>query len=196
MREDWVSPWWQAACLPDEWDVCGFTVPSLSVWHVFALENLGNPYACGGAIDKDAVACLLLVASNDRAGGRRLLLDAKYRKAQMKRVHRRIKCKSMDDLHAACAEYVDTCMRAVSRWKKGDSKPCGVPIEWHLVCTLSRCTGGDLDAAWDTPYAVARCLCDAAAEQNGDDSIMSPQAQEMEDNWPEYERQAQEAAKN
>jgi hypothetical protein len=44
------------------------------------------------------------------------------------------------------------------------------------------------DRAWDVPYAYARCVCDALAEQAGDDSIMSPAAQEMEDNWPLYEK--------
>jgi len=197
MRQDWISPWWQAACLPACWDVCGVTVPALTVWHTFALESIGNPYLCGGAVGKDAASALLLFARHDRAGGRRLLLAPHYRVRQMRRMYRRLRKLDPGAIHAACSEYVDTCTRGASRWQKGGTgHPCAVPYQWHMVFRLS---GGDparLEAAWNLPYAVARCLCDAAAEQNGDDSILSIRAQEMEDNWPAYEAELAEATKN
>jgi len=190
MRPDWVSPWWQAVALPDSWDVCGVAVPALSVWHTFALENIGNPYMCGGAADKNAAASLLMFARHDYQGGRRLLQMPNHRGRQARRVYRKLRGLSMDDIHAACTEYVQTCQRGVSRWQSGGGKPCAVPYQWHIVYRLS---GGDpakLDGAWNMPYAVARCLCDAAAEQNGDASIMSVAAQEMEDNWDDYKLKA------
>ena len=179
MRRDWISPWWQAACLPDCWDVAGVSVPALSVWHVFALEQIGNPYLCGGPVDQDAAAALLLFARHDRAGGRRLMLQPYYRGREMRRMFRRLRRLTIEDIHAACSEYVEVCTRGVSRWQKGNGKPCSVPHAWHIVARLG-------DRAWDMSYAYARCLCDAMAEQAGDDSIMSPAAQEMEDNWAEY----------
>lgn len=184
MRADWVSPWWQAVCLPDTWDVCGLIVPPLSVWHTFALENLGNAYLCGGPADKDAAASLLLFARHDYQGGRRLMLDGKFRTREIKRMHRVLRKLPDQQVHDACAEYVEVCMRAASRWDKGDGKPCAVPYQWHIVARLSGQLGAE--SAWNMPYAVARCMYDAMAEMNGDDSILSSTAQEMEDNWDEY----------
>jgi len=179
MRNDWISPWWQAACLPDQWDVCGISVPSLTVWHTFALEQIGNPYLCGGPIDKDAATSLLLFASLDMAGGRMLFLSDRFRKKRTARIIRILKRIPIDSVHAACSEYVETCTRGISRWQKGGGKACAAPYQWHIVARLG-------SEAWDQSYAQARCMCDAMAEQAGDDSIMSPAAQEMEDNWDKH----------
>lgn len=181
MRADWVSPWWQAACLPEQWDVCGISVPSLSVWHTFALENIGNRYLCGGDADRDDAAGLFLFASHDMRGGRRLMLQARFRLRQMRRMYRRLRNLNWKELDCACSEYVETCTRGVSHWQKGGGKPCAAPYQWHIVYRLS---GGDptkTAAAWDMPYVVARCLNDVAIEQGGDDSLMAERAQEMED---------------
>lgn len=186
MREDWISTWWQAALLPDVWDVCGIRVPSLTVWHTFALENVGNAYLLGRTPDRDDAAGLLLFASHGYVAGKRMMLDAKYRARRILRMYRYLRRREWQEVDAACREYVQTCTRTTSRWQKGDSKPAAVPYQWHLVRVL---TGGDvrrLVAAWDTPYAVAKCLYDAGAEAAGDDSLMSPAAQEMEDNWDDY----------
>ena len=194
MQAGWISPWWQAACIPDRWEVCGVSVPALSVWHTFALENIGNPYLCGGPVDMNSVAALLLFAQNDRQGGRRLLLHEHYRLRQMRRMNRALRRVSLERAHVACQEYTEICLRGISRWHKGSEKPCAVPYQWHMVYRISQGDPARIEAAWNMPYAVARCLCDAAAEQNGDDSIMSTRAQEMEDNWPAYEQAAQAAA--
>jgi len=192
MREDWISPWWQAALLPYKWDVCGVAVPSLSVWHTFALENIGNRYLCGGPCDRDDAAGLLMFAQHDMAGGRRLMQPnaINYRKRQASRIYKRLKKAEWSEVHAACLEYVETCTRAVSRWNKQDqtSKPAGVPYQWHLVKCM--CFGNvnekSLADAWNMPYPVARCIYDAYAESKGDDSLMANQYQEMEDNWSDY----------
>ena len=121
MKADWISPWWQAALLPDEWDVCGVIVPSLSVWHTFALENIGNQYLCGGACDKDDAASLLMFASLDMQDGRQLLMPHRQflRRRHLKKMWRRLRKKKWDNIDAACDEYVKSCMRTVSRWSKG-----------------------------------------------------------------------------
>ena len=186
MRDDWVSPWWQAVLLPERWDVCGVSVPPLSVWHTFALEQVGNRYLCGGEADKDDASSLLLFASRDMAGGRALIWRDHARARAMRRMWKRLRRVEWSEVDDACSEYVDACLRAVSRWQKGGGKPMAVPYQWHIVCRLS---GGDpakWDAAWNAPYAQARCVFDAAAEAAGDDSLMSPAAQEMEDNWDDY----------
>jgi len=189
MQDDWISPWWQAACLPDRWDVCGVSVPSLSVWHTFALENIGNAYLCGGPIDKDAAASLLLFASTDYRGGRKLMQLENHRGRRMRRMFKKLRPQDMLAAHEACQEYVDTCMRGVSRWNR-NGKPCGAPYQYHIVARLS---GGDpfkIERVWNMPYATARAMCDAVAEQNGDDSLMTLKAQKMEDNWDESDKEA------
>ena len=186
MRDDWVSPWWQAVNLPALWDVCGVSAPSLSVWHTFALENIGNPYLCGGRPDQDSAASLLLFARLDMAGGQRLIAGPCYRARQMHRMYRRLRKVDPADLDAACREYVETCTRAASRFNaKSGGKPCAVPYQFHIVRRLAL-SGMTFEQAWNTPYALARCYYDAAAEADGDDSIMTAAAQEMEDNWEDY----------
>ena len=87
MLPDWISTWWQAACLPELWDVCGVSVPSLSLWHTFALENIGNRYLCPGKPPtKDDATSLLIFAKQDRAGGLRLLHSADYRALWTRRI--------------------------------------------------------------------------------------------------------------
>lgn len=176
MLPDWVSPWWQAACLPERWDVGGFSVPSLSVWHTFALENIGNGYLCGGPITIDDAAGLLLFASRDMAGGQRLMLRQYYRERCLHRAARRLRKADWAQLHAACTEYVETCTRTAQPWEKveGGGSPCGTPYQWHIVRVLCADYGLDLAAAWNTPYAYARCLHDAHREALGEVHMAHP----------------------
>lgn len=184
---DWVSPWWQAAVLPDRWSICGVSVPALSVWHTFALEQVGNRFLLSLPADRDDAASLLMFARCDYRGGRRIILRQHHRMRLMARIGRKVQRVPWPEMHAACTDYVESCTRATSRWQRGDTKPCAVPYQWHIVHRLCADYGYTLDAAWNAPYALARCLYDAGAEAAGDDSILSVRAQEMEDNWPKYE---------
>lgn len=190
MHADWITPWWQAALLPDKWDVCGVIVPPLSVWHVFALHNIGNPYVAGGPVGKDAAAALLLFASTDYQGGRKLMWCEHYRARRMRWIFRRLRGQATESIHAACVEYVTACLRSASRWERKGSKPCAVPLAWHMVARMSAGDPRKFEFAWNTPYAVGRCVCDAMAEQSGDDSLMQDKAQEMEDNWSVYQKES------
>lgn len=183
MDGNWISPWWQAACLPERWDVCGISVPPLSVWHTFALESFGNRYMVGGQIDLDDAAGLLLVASHDYQGGKRLLLEPLYRQRRIRGVQRILARLKWETVHDACTEYVETCTRTARRWRKmdGGGKQSAVPYQWHLVHLLARGAPGAIEAAWNTPFAVARCLYDAFAETQGDDKIMAPAHEALDD---------------
>lgn len=192
MRDDWVSPWWQAMLLPDQWDVCGVSVPSLSVWHVFALENIGNRYICGDGTnaDKDDAASLLLFARRDMQGGRRLFARPNYRARQTRSIYKRLKRADDERVADACLEYVTVCMRHGNRINQAGASgtPCGTPEPWALVALL-RSMGDTFDAAWNTPYATARALLDAHAESTGR-AVMTPvYGEEMIDNWDEYKDQ-------
>ena len=183
MLNDWVSPWWQAVCLPESWDVCGVSVPSLSLWHTFALENIGNRYLRGGACDKNDVASLLLFASRDMRGGRRLMLDSRYRDKRLAKMSGLLKGADCVDLNTACVDYVETCMRSPRRWEKKDGagRPSAVPYQVHIVRALCADYGTPICEAWNTAYAYARMLYDASAEANGDRSIMTPSAEALDD---------------
>ena len=184
MSNEWISPWWQAVLLPDDWDVCGVSVPPLSVWHTFALENIGNRYLCGGPTDRDDAASLLLFAKHDMAGGRRLMQPqfVNFRARAMRKMHRQLDHVDALDIHTACSDYVTDCLRTVDRFEpKGGGKPCAVPYQWQLVRIVAISLSGSLESAWNTPYAVARCLVDAYAEWKGDTSLMTQAAQHMAD---------------
>ena len=183
MREDWVTPWWQAVNLPKQWDVCGIIAPSLTVWHTFALENIGNCYLRGGRPDQDDAASLLLFARTDMEGGLKLIAKDLHRTRQMHSIYRKLRKADPADLDIACRDYVDTCTRSASRWERA-GKGCAVPYQFHIVRRLAL-YGLSIAEAWGTPYALARCYHDAASEADGVVSIMSPAAQEMEDNWPD-----------
>lgn len=181
----WVSPWWQAALLPDSWQICGERVLSLSVWHTFALESVGNHYLCGGPCDRDDASGLLVICRLNHANGRRLLADSYFRKDQLVKACSIVAMHDWVQVDAECVDYVARCTRTVSRWHgKESGRPAAVPYQWHLLSLISGNDPAKFEAAWDCPYAVARCLFDAHAEANGDTSLLSVTAQKMEDNWP------------
>jgi hypothetical protein len=176
--------------------VCGVTVPPLTVWHTFALENIGNHYLCGGPCDKNDAASLLLFARLDYAHGRDMVLPNRqfFRARQEADMYRRLVKQDWGDIHAACKEYVDHCMRSQSRWQNGEGgKPAAVPYQWHLVRMLSMGDPAKIEDAWNTAYAVARCMFDAQAEMAGDRSLLTTVSQEMEDNWEHYKPQEETA---
>ena len=183
MLPDWVSPWWQATLIPAQWDVCGVVVPPLSVWHTFALENVGNRYLCGGVPTMDDAASLLLFAARDMAHGQRLMLGDHYRSRAVYRLYRRLRKLEFADVDTACREYVTETMRVPRRWEKtseGGGR-CAVPYQVHLVRVLCHDYGLALNAAWNSGFAWARMHYDAAAEANGDTSIMRPEHEALDD---------------
>ena len=194
MADGWITPWWQAALLPEQWDVCGLSVPSLTVWHTFALENVNNRYFIGGIVDMDDAASMLLFASNDKAGGKDLMLKRFNREKQMVAMHKRLKKMAWADVDAECRDYFETCTRTVDRFNSNGSPAC-VPYQWHLVRALSGCDPTKFEAAWNTPYAEAKCIYDALAESNGDEKLMSPAVQHMTDHWPQVQEEAKDGTR-
>lgn len=190
MREDWISPWWQAMLLPERWDVCGISVPSLTLWHSFALENIANLYLLDikdYPPTRDDAYSLLIVASLDMAGGKRLMTGPFFMARRMKWMRRKLRKVDWETLDDACRDYVQTCMRSASRWKDGTSGgAAGVPYQFGIVRVLCAEWGMARDDAWNRSYAQARAEANASAEFHGDGSVMSPSAQEMEDNWEEH----------
>lgn len=192
MKCDWISPFWQAALIPDRWDVAGIPLGPLTVWHSFALDNTRNAFMFAAPADRDDACSLLIFCSGDYRHGKRLFFDDAFRNRQMFRMYRRLRDIPWDRLERACREYVHVCTRAASRYTPAgqNPQPERVPAQWHMVRLLSQSDPCRLEPAWNTPFAVARALFDAWAESEKDDSsILSLPAQEMEDNWSEYQKQ-------
>ena len=181
---DWVSPWFEAACLPDRWDVAGIEVDALTIWHTFALERGGNRFIVGGdPPDRDDAASLLIVAERNHAAGRRLMLDDRYRGKAQSRMHNRIKGIEWMPLLSACYDYTGACLRTLDRFA-GDGSPAAVPYQFHILRVICAEWGYTMPAAWDVPYSLARHYYDASAEAAGDKKLMSEDVQHITDTWP------------
>ena len=190
MTENIVSVWWQAALLPDSWDVCGIVVPSLSLWHTFALDNIGNHYLNGGNCTLDDAASLLIFCRHDYSGGRKLMLNAKYRSKQMQEMYAQLKPLKSMDVHLACLDYVRSCIQSARRWQSGKNETndkCHIASNEQFIVhnRLCRDYRMDIEEAWNTPYSLARCFYDAGAINRGDDSLMSPMEQHLDDELAE-----------
>lgn len=174
MLDGWVNSWWQATCLPRAWDVAGVPVNALSVWHLWALENMGNHYITGGAATQDDAVALLMICETDVEGGRRLLIDKRKRHNATNRLCRHVKKQGWAALNAACRDYVETCTRVPDRWSSGEGgNSLRAPYQLHLIRVLCSDFGTSAEEAWNTPYAFARICYDCKAEADGDTSIVS-----------------------
>lgn len=192
MNRDWISPWWQALVLPQRWDVCGVAVGPLSVWHHFALTNLGNKFLCIGdkeKADRDDAASLLILCERGYAAGRELFHNPRTRLKATKRIGAALLKLDMPDITAACGEYVNECTRHGHRVHQpgASGTPCGTPEHWAIVAALCK-SGVSFEAAWDTAYAVGRSLLDALDESAGN-CVLAPWSygEYMHDNWSEME---------
>jgi hypothetical protein len=183
MSDPWISAFWQALTLPRYTSLCGVKVSPLSVWHVYALENVGCAIVCGGVVEHGDVAQLLMVASRNRQqflqmysvqGGIGKAL-AEVRKAMLRAAYR-----NPSNHIQEAIRYADECMRIPHRWRKGNGMPPKVPHALHVLRGAVKC-GVDYDRAWDMPYAEARVLFDVTAEAAGDTSIMDDIDQQMDE---------------
>jgi hypothetical protein len=188
MSDDgYITPWWQAALLPDRWDICGIEVRALSVWHLYALENLNNAYVCGGPTDRDAAASLILICQRDMAELRALYVRPHARARALVKIHKTLKPLKWNELDAACTDYCLTCMRVPEHLKPGKpgDNPVGkflsAPIAFHLVLCLCAQYQKTETEAWNIPYSRARCLYDTWREATGDESLASGGTQRRTD---------------
>ena len=183
MLDGYVSPWWQAVLLPSRWDLCGIEIGVMSVWHLFALEQLDNAYVCGGLGDRDAAASLILICQRDFEDGRALYLRPRVRARALASIHRDIKPLKIEDLRAACSDYVTACLRVPEHLRPtdGSGKSLKAPYQWHLILCLCERYGMTKYQAWNHPYAEARCLYDAWQESKGDESLAGASVQRHTD---------------
>lgn len=187
-----VSSWLQAAVIPDRWRVAGVHCFALSVWHHFVLEELGNAYSWElPEADIDAAAELLIFCSRGYAEGKLLFVQD----ARRARVQRDMYCTLRDidpDLvNAQVLDYFKTCTRTPGHKgapvkiedgkrvpAKDERKFIVAPQEWVMVEFFSRGDPARIAAAWDMPFATARCLFDAHRNAAGDDLSLESRSDE------------------
>ena len=184
---DFVSPFWQALTLPRKFRMFGLRVPPMSVWHVFALEQIGNTYMTGGALDMGDVVQALLVVTQSRRQFMRMFRKPSRVNAKARRIKRALirwaaRRKDYTDVDALILfrDYVETSMRTPGRWIKPGAKACAAPYALHALTGAIK-SGVCVGSAWDVAYAQARVMFDVFAEQAGDDSIMTARAQEVDE---------------
>lgn len=94
-----------------------------------------------------------------------------------------------EDIDAAIISYLSACSRApghkqIERKGNTASRQCAAPICWALVDFLSAGNPDKIEAAWNTPYAVAKCLFDARRDISGeDDTLESIEEEKMIDEY-------------
>jgi len=180
----YLSPWTQAMLLPRKWDVCGIIVPPLGLWHVHMLETARNKYLCGGDVDENAAAEVLMYATLTLAEGRKLFLDAAFRGRVRNRIVKQLEKFTWDEIHAAIGEYTTSCCRQPGHKrivpKPGETKPKAVaaPTAWVYAEYLSGGDPGKLEEVFETPFSIAACMFDASRSANGEDDTLITEADE------------------
>jgi hypothetical protein len=126
---------------------------------------------------------LIAFAQTDYAGGRRLILDAATMRRAVRRVARAVRKTDDITLANACTDYVVSCSHTVRRWaaKKQTISESNTGYQWTILAVLCRDYHMTVDQAWNTPYALARCLYDGASRAQGDDTLMTPRQQAMDE---------------
>jgi hypothetical protein len=160
-------------------------------------------YVCGGGMpDKDAASEVLMYAMGGVDHGNKLYNDPSYREQCRKRVNRHLFGRHWKRIDAAVFEYVNECLRTPGH-KEREKRPDGskvkhasAPREWVVVEYIFQMNGGDIEAAWDAPYAQSICLFDAGRDVRGDDDTLISEADEKRiDAKLERMRQAESEAK-
>jgi len=192
-----VSTWLQAALLPSRWDVAGVDCAALSCWHVFVLTETANPYVTGKRPpDRDAAAGVLLYCSRDYEGGRRLFHAPLHRGRAMRRIYRVLRRQEWRNIDDAVMDYLETCGRLPGhKIPEGDKaktiRPAAAPMPYALVQFLSAGNPDKIAAAWNTPYAVARCLFDAGRDIRGEiDTLENRDEERRFDEYQDRQRKA------
>ncbi len=184
----YISPWLQACLLPRRFDVAGYICTPLTVWHSYILRSSGNRYFhAGEPVDSDAASEVLMYVQGDIRHGRRLYVDPRYRNRTRRGAYKRLKRLGFDATHAAITEYIDACTRIPTHkviTKPGKNapttKPAAAPTEWILAEHIAAGNPDRLDAAWDTPLIVARCMFDAGRNIRGEDDSLISEDRERE----------------
>jgi DNA-binding FrmR family transcriptional regulator len=180
----YISPWLQAVLLPEKWDVCGVICRPVSVWHLYILLSVQNPFIFGGKYGNDAVTEVLMYCCGDMAHGKRMYNDKRYMASVANRIIKAVNKAGKSYASKAVEEYTAECLRSPTHKKiiassTGEkTKPLSAPVPWVLVDFLSAGNPDKIEAAWNTPYVTARCLFDARRNQSGDDDSLISEADE------------------
>jgi len=164
--------------IPPRWDVAGFTLRALSLWHTFALERIGNAFLCGGVPDMNDCESLLIHCRLTQAKSAALFCDARSMLRESLSMYRklaRLTPEQKAHLVDCINDYVLSCLIAPERVIDPNAKSGKVraPYQLHIIRSLCSDYGVTIDDAWNLPYSTARAWYDICAEHNGDKSLVS-----------------------
>ena len=165
--------------MPDEIDVCGVLCKPITIWHSLVLRRVGCAFFSDQDPTMDDCALLLAHCSGGIQHGRRYYNSEGYRELINRRIFKRLRKAGTKRAIDACADYVASSLRTPghTEWTgkgNGEYRSINSPIEYVLLHFLCAGNPDKMVAAWDTPYATARCMYDATREISGnDDTVIS-----------------------
>jgi hypothetical protein len=124
-----------------------------------------------------------------------LYTDPDYRECERRAVARQIARREWPVILEACLEYCEICRRVPGHKTPAPDpksgrvfRPAGAPFGWVLVNYLAAGNPDRIEAAWNTPYAVACCMFDAGRDIEGkDDTLESVEESQRFDAYLERE---------
>jgi len=138
--------------------VLGRRLLPMTLWHMWLLRNMENPYAVGGIPQGDDLCEVVLVCSLTRQQ------FAKAMRREMTQLTEllvgrwfMLSEEEMQDQSDILHDYLEAQTDTVEFWEDSNSDPVKdrlrCPPEWHLVLTLLRNNVvRDEQEAWDYPY--------------------------------------------
>lgn len=151
----------------------GVKLRPFTLWHMWMLRSMENPYAVGGTLTPEAIFEALSVCSMTRTG----FATAVNRHIELVTAKYAIKYVSMshEDRQReleVISEYFKSQCDSVEFWEQEDYDPIKdrtrCPMEWHLVLKLLQnniCMTED--EAWNYPYARSMAWFAVINEQEG-----------------------------
>jgi hypothetical protein len=161
---------WLQALLASPPVICGRRLLPFSLAHALLLRKLGSPYACGGPERPEDLLTALEICSRPVAALPGFL--ARPPSPRYLRRHARRWAGHLTVAGASFRTYLGDFLVAPARFDSVTGAPIRSPVEWYLAGLLMAEYGWTEQAAWDCPFAKARCLAEVHFERNGDDGLV------------------------
>ena len=153
--------------------VLGVGLMPVSIWHVWILKALENPFAVGGIPKAQDLAQAVLVCSNDRKSFGEIMSDDDTLTDKIADLAQA--WYEVDDISSHIRSfhlYVEQGVSGPEFWEDPktdavkDRQRC--PVEWHLVyMLLNNKVCHTEEEAWNYPFNRAVCWSAVVGEQNG-----------------------------
>ena len=168
-----MDAFFQAAyCQPPR--VLGRQLMPFSLSHVFLLGGLGNGFVTTGNGTRSELFTAAMVCSRTHSENARALFGGRGPSLlRLMAWSLRWPDRKIEAEREAFKAYLSDYCTVPEHWQADEGRGFQCPWQFHFVMTLTRYFGSTLEAAWNTPVALARCYYDAWAESEGDKSLVT-----------------------